>query len=137
MEYSVAQFAQRTNPPPRMKRLVWLLLFAVGTALAQVSPVDVRLVPEEPCPCCGGGGNCDMPDCGLPPAANHPVLQVSNPARVAGAVKGVTAVPRRAREKFYVRFLARARVAPAMSVHAAMPPSASVPLFREHCSLLI
>ena len=119
-----------------MKRLVWLLLFAFSTALAQVSPVDTRLVPEEKCPCCEGGGNCDMPDCGLPPAANHPVLQVLKSGGAVRAAK-VVAAARPRRDAFYIQFLARLRVAPAVAVQAAPLSAASVPLFREHCSLLI
>ena len=68
-----------------MKRLVWLLLLAFGTALAQVSPVDVRLVPEEKCGCCEQQGDCGMAECGLPPIAAQPVCQVANPSVVARA----------------------------------------------------
>jgi hypothetical protein len=121
-----------------MKRLVWLLMFAVTTALAQVAPVDTGLVPEEKCPCCEGAGDCGMPECGLPPHSAQPVSDLASSARIARAAsKAVASMPRSDREQFYVQFLARPRVAQAMSVHATLAPAASVPLFREHCSLLI
>lgn len=121
-----------------MKRLVWLLLFAFGTALAQVSPVDVRLHPGEACSCCDRPGACDMPDCVPVPVSTSPVFQASSPATVARvatkrAVPSPTSVP----EKFYAKFV------PSVSSPAVRPsdltlaPAASVPLFREHCSLLL
>lgn len=121
-----------------MKRLVWLLLFAFGTALAQVSPVDVRLVPEEKCGCCVQPGDCGMAGCGLPPAAAQPVFQLASPAQVARlAVKRATPAPQVVREKFYVQFLPRVRVVPAMPLSLAAASPASVLLFQEHCSWLI
>jgi hypothetical protein len=121
-----------------MKRLVWLLLFAFGTALAQVSPVDVRLVPEEKCPCCDEAGGCGMPKCGVAPASSQPVLQVSDPILVVRAtVNGAKRAAQAEREQFYVQFLARPRAVSVLSVPAILAPAASVPLFREHCCLLI
>jgi hypothetical protein len=121
-----------------MKRLVWLLLLAFGTALAQVQPVDVRLVPEEKCSCCEQPGDCGMAECGLPPAAAQPVYQLTNPAQVARvAAKRNAPTPAFAREKFYVQFLPRVRVAPALPATWTVAPAASAPLFREHCSLLL
>lgn len=121
-----------------MKRLVWLLLFIFGTALAQVSPVDVRLHPGEACSCCDRPGACDMPDCVPAPVTTQPVFQAANPATVARmAAKRVTPSPRLAHEDFYVQFLPRLNVAPAMPARRAAAPSARVPLFQEHCSWLI
>lgn len=121
-----------------MKRLVWLLLLAFGTALAQVSPVDVRLVPEEKCGCCEQPGDCGMAGCGLPPAAAQPVCQLSSPAQVARfAAKRAAPAPRSVREVFYVQFLPRVSVAPAVPARLAVALPASVPLFQEHCSWLI
>lgn len=121
-----------------MKRLVWLLLLAFSTALAQVSPVDVRLVPEEKCGCCEQPGDCGMAECGLPPAAAQPVCQVANPSvDVRVAVRRAAPAPRQVREAFYARFLPRVSVAPAVPAPLAVAFPASVPLFQEHCSWLI
>lgn len=120
-----------------MKRLVWLLLFAFGTALAQVSPVDVRLVPAKKCGCCEQPGACGMPDCGLPPAA-QPTLSLANPVQVVRvAVKRAAPAPAVVRAKFYVQFLPRVSSVPAVPVRLAAAPAAGVPLFKEHCSFLI
>ena len=121
-----------------MKRLVWLLLFAFGTALAQVSPVDVRLTPGEACSCCDRPGACDMPDCVPTPVSTQPVLQTANPSVAArGATRRAAPSPRVVREVFYAQFLPRVSVAPAMPARLAVAPPASVPLFQEHCSWLI
>jgi hypothetical protein len=121
-----------------VKRLVWLLLLAFSAATAQVQPVDVRLVPQEKCGCCEEKGDCGMPDCGLPPVATpQPVLQLAGSVQVLRlAAKQVAPSPRILGEKFYVRYLARARVAP-VRIERALAPPAGVPLFKEHCSFLI
>jgi len=121
-----------------VKRLVWLLLFAFGTALAQVSPVDVRLHPGEACSCCDRPGACDMPDCVPAPVSTSPVFQASSPATVARiaarrAVPAPTPVP----EKFYAKFVPSVSLTPARPAALTPTPAASVPLFREHCSLLL
>jgi hypothetical protein len=121
-----------------MKRLVWLLLLAFGTATAQVQPVDVRLVPEEKCCCCADGANaCDMPeDCApAPTSCAQPAVQLQSP--VQAVAKRALPAPQAAREKFYVQFVPRARIAPALPVTAVAAPAASVPRFQEHCSFLI
>lgn len=121
-----------------MKRLVWLLLLAFGTALAQVSPVDVRLNPGETCSCCDRPGACDMPDCVPAPASTQLVLQTASPVQtVRAAAKRALPAPRQAREAFYVQLLPRVSPAPAVPARLAVAPSASVPLFQEHCSWLI
>lgn len=121
-----------------MKRLVWLLLLAFSTALAQVQPVDVRLVTEEKCGCCEQPGDCGMSECGLPPVAPQPIPQVSSatPA-VRVAAKRAAAAPQPAHEKFYEQFLPRVSVPPAQPVPEVPAPAASVPLFQEHCSFRI
>jgi hypothetical protein len=118
-----------------VKRLVWLLLFAFGTALAQVSPVDVRLHPGEACSCCDRPGACDMPDCVPAPVSTSPVFQASSPATVARAAKRAVPAPTPVPEKFYAKFVPSVSLTPARP--AALTPAASVPLFREHCSLLL
>lgn len=119
-----------------MKRLVWLLVLAFSTAIAQVRPVDVRLVPEEKCACCVQAGECGMPDCAPAPACAQPCLQLQNPVAQVVAKRAVAA-PRAAREKFYVQFLPRVIVAPALPVADAVAPAASAPLYQAHCSFLI
>jgi hypothetical protein len=121
-----------------MKRLVWLLLLAFGTATAQVQPVDVRLFPEEKCCCCADGANaCDMAsDCApAPTSCAQPALQLQSPAQAVA--KRALPAPQAAREKFYARFLSPARIAPVLPVVEVAAPAASVPLFRAHCSFLI
>lgn len=121
-----------------MKRLVWLLVFVFGTALAQVAPVDVRLHPGEACSCCDRPGACDMPDCLPAPVSTQPVCQVASPSVAARvAVRRAAPAPRLVREAFYVQFLPRVSVVPAVPARLAVAPSASVPLFQEHCSWLI
>lgn len=121
-----------------MKRLVWLLLFAFGTALAQVSPVDVRLHPGEACSCCDRPGACDMPDCLPTPVTTQPACQVANPSVAARiAVRRAAPAPHLVHEVFYVRFLPRVSAVPAVPAHLAVALPAGVPLFQEHCSWLI
>lgn len=44
-----------------MKHLVWLMLLAFGTALAQVQPVVMPLAQDVVCCCCeDGAGGCEM-----------------------------------------------------------------------------
>lgn len=123
----------------RMKRLVWLILAVFGTALAQVSPVELPVTKAEVCPCCQDGGDCGMPDCALPPAPNPaPVFALQSPAPVVRfTIKRATPAPRVQAEKFYVRFESRPAVAPAPGAIAVIAPAASVPLFRAHCSFLL
>ena len=121
-----------------MKRLVWLLLLAFGTALAQVQPVDLPVTKHEICGCCEKPGSCGMPDCAPPPVSAQPVAQLQSPALVTRvAVKRAASAPVVAREKFYVQFLPRVSSVPALPVRLAAAPTASVPRFREHCSLLL
>ena len=122
-----------------MKRLVWLALLAFGTALAQVTPVEPLLLQAAHCDCsCHCDGSCGMPDCILLPVSAQPVFDLESPVPVVRSVaKVATPAARIEREKFYVRFLPQVSVAPDLPVTLALAPPASVPLFREHCSLLI
>lgn len=121
-----------------MKRLVWLLLFAFGTVIAQVSPVELPVTKHEVCGCCEQPGACGMPDCVPPPMSAQPVVNLVSPARtIRVAAKAATPAPAVVREKFYVQFLPRVTVAPVLPATTDAAPAASVPLFREHCSLLI
>jgi hypothetical protein len=121
-----------------MKRLVWLILAAFSTALAQVQPVDVRLLPKEKCDCCEQSANaCGMPDCAPAPACAQAALQLPAPAQIAVAKRTIPAPSATAREPFYVQFLPRVIVAPALPVADAVAPAASAPLYQAHCSFLI
>ncbi|SDR80063.1 hypothetical protein [Opitutus sp. GAS368] len=121
-----------------MKRLVWLLLLAFGTALAQVSPVELPRTKDATCGCCDLPGACGMPDCAPPPLSARPVYQLQSPAQVVRvAVRRAAPAPTVIREKFYVQFLPRVSSVPALPVMLAVAPAAGVPLFREHCSLLL
>lgn len=122
-----------------MKRLAWVAFFAFGTALAQVSPVEPLLPPATHAGCCSHcDGSCGMPECVAVTAPAQPVcdLEISTPV-VRLAAKAATPIIRVDREKFYARFLPRISVAPARPVMLALAPPAGVPLFQEHCSLLI
>ena len=121
-----------------MKRLVWLLLLAFGTALAQVQPVDLPVTKHEVCGCCEKPGSCGMPDCAPPPVSARPAYQLQSPAQVVRvAVRRAAAAPAVVREKFYVQFLPSVSAVPASPTILAVAPIASVPLFQEHCSWLI
>src|SRR4051812_23018937 len=108
-----------------MKRLGWLFLIAFGTLLAQVPPVDVRLVPAQPCDCCGEPGACGMPDCAPPPISSQPVLQLNSPAgKIRAAAPRTAPAPAGPRDSFYAQFVTRVRPAPTMpssesAAHAA------------------
>ena len=79
-----------------------------------------------------------MPECGLPPVSPQPVFNLQSPARSARlTVKRAAPAPRLGREKFYGQFVPRTMVAPVLPASYAVAPPASVPLFQEHCSLLI
>jgi hypothetical protein len=121
-----------------MKRLVWLVLFAFGTALAQVSPVELPVTKHEICGCCEQPGACGMPDCLPLPVSAQPVFNLAGPARTLRlAAQASLPAPRADREMFFEKFLPRAHVAPVLPVTLVLAPPAGVPLFREHCSLLI
>jgi hypothetical protein len=121
-----------------MKRLVWLLLLAFGTVLAQVQPVDAPVAKVKACSCCEVPGACGMPDCAPLPMVAQPVFDLQAPTRLAGlSVAKAAPAPRGLPEKFYAQFLPRTVVTPAWRVTSAVAPPASVPLFQEHCSLLI
>ncbi len=119
-----------------MKGLIWWLIVSVSTALAQVSPVDARLVPAEKCTCCEEAGDCGMPDCGVPAA---PVQVVSQPPAAAPSVAPAAkrGAPLPPREKFYAKFLPRPAIIRDLPVESPVAPAPKVPRFREHCRLLI
>ncbi len=121
-----------------MKRLTWLLIFAFGTLLAQVPAVE-PLVPADQCACgveCGG--RCGMPDCALPVAPTVPQFVIERTvALVRPAAKREALLTEHRIGLYFVVPLASLKALPASRVMDRAAPAASVPLFREHCSLLI
>jgi hypothetical protein len=121
-----------------MKRLAWLLLLVFGTALAQVSPVDLAAPRGKSCTCCEVPGACGLPDCNLPPSSAPAGIIAEQPARVAqlGARRN-TARPRRvALDSVVFPGAARAALA-ALNSPARTTAALQVPLFKAHCSFLI
>ena len=120
-----------------MKRLVWILLAVLGTALAQVPPVVVADAPHKTCCCCDHPGSCGMPNC-LPPVSSTALVSLDRPA--ATATVGICRVAqssRRIGEKFFAAFVAPAAVSVAARSPNRVMPRASVPLFKAHCSFLV
>jgi len=120
-----------------VKRLVWLLLFAFSTVLAQVQPVDLPVTKTSAC-CCGADCGCGMPECGLPPSpapvaftAERPTCELRKPAR------RVTARLPHAVPNYYLSLVESAAFSPARRAPLRVAPAASVPLFQAHCSFLI
>lgn len=119
-----------------MKRLVWILLAIVSTALAQVQPVTFPTPLDHKCSCCDGDGSCGMPDC-VPPAPARTLPTADQATRVTVMQARAVAAPAATTEKFFAAFVRPAAVAAAPRASQRMAPSASVPLFAAHCSYLI
>ena len=122
-----------------MKRLVWLLLAVLGTALVQVPPVAwAAAQPHRQCCCCDGDGSCGMPGC-LPPVSSAPARPtLDQTARVAGMEICRVAQPvQRVGRIFLAAFVEPAVIASPARSSSRMTPPASVPLFKAHCSFLI
>ena len=121
-----------------MKRLVWLLIAVVCTALAQVQPVVLSSAQDEAC-CCTGeqAGACGMPECAPVPAACPASSNLPVATGQRAEVRKPAPAPQALRESYFARFEARPAVAPAGRVSLRGTPAASVPLFKAHCSFLI
>ncbi len=119
-----------------MKRLVWLILFAFGTALAQVQPVDMPVKPQAACGCCEAPGACGMPDCAPAPVAAQPIMAQAGAGQRTEARRVTPAVLQK-REHFYVQFMPRASRVPAFRASSRAAAPAGEPLFKVHCSFLI
>lgn len=121
-----------------MRRLVWLLLAAFCTAIAQVQPADVPPAKENRCGCCADEADaCGMPDCGLPPIVATSGLVLQSPASTSRATaKRTFPAPSTGLINFQVQFFPRVLPAEKLGRRVATP-SASVPLFQAHCSYLI
>lgn len=121
-----------------MKRLAWLLILAFGTLLAQV-PVAEPLVAADQCACGAGcGGQCGMPGC-LPPVAPAVPQFVSDRAitLVRPAAKRDVLLGERPANRYFAVPLASLKSLPALRATHRAASAANLPLFREHCSLLI
>lgn len=118
-----------------MKRLIWLLLAVFSTALAQVQPVTLPVLPEDNCGCCDAQSGCDMPDCAMPPAPT--LAQLAPPVTSVRLESRRAAQPARRATRFYTHFVPTPSrlVVPVASVPTA--PAAQVPLFVAHCSYRI
>lgn len=119
-----------------MKHLVWLLLLAFGTMLAQVPPVELPVARPVVCRCCAHPGACGMPACAPAPLSAQPVFDLTEPVRTV-RMAAQAAAPGATSGRFYARFLPRAPLARALPGAFLLAPPASVSLFRAHCSLLI
>ncbi len=120
-----------------MKRLVWLLIAAFCTALAQVQPVVMPVPAQEVCGCCEEPGACGMPDCASLPVASQPSFTAQSPAAQRAEARRLSPAPREKRESFYVMFVPRASRVSACRAPSAATASASEPLFQVHCSYLL
>jgi hypothetical protein len=121
-----------------MKRLAWLLILAFSTLLAQV-PVAEPLVSADRCACGAEcGGQCGMPGC-LPPAApTVPQFVVERAVTlVRPAAKRDVLLGERPANRYFAVPLASLQSLPALRPMDRAPSAAGVPLFREHCRLLI
>jgi hypothetical protein len=119
-----------------MKRLVWLLIIVFGTALAQVSPVDLGVQNQTSCSCCETPGACGMPDCSPPPSSAPATTVAERPART------ISAAARRNTARLYrvaLHFLFPASVISITSRSEANATTivSRVPLFKAHHSFLI
>lgn len=120
-----------------MKRLVWLLILAVGTLLAQVQPVALPATKTEAC-CCGVDCGCGMPECGLPPAPSPVAYIAERPTgEFRQQARRVTARLPHAAIKYFLSLMEPAVVNPALRAPGQVARAASVPLFQAHCSFLI
>lgn len=122
-----------------MKRLAWLMLLAFGTLLAQVPAVEPLVPANQHCACgetCGG--RCGMPDCALPAApstpqfANDRAVTLVRPAARRDVLLGV-----RPANRYFSVPLTSLDASPVLGAAIRLRSAANVPLFREHCSLLL
>jgi hypothetical protein len=120
-----------------MNRLVWLLLSVCCLALVQVQPV-ARLAPmAESCGCCDCDGACGMPDCAPPTPARAPVYAQESTRATEGLRLRRVARPMPAFAEAHAAFIRLTIPGIALATPVRLPPTASAPLFRLHCSYLI
>jgi hypothetical protein len=121
-----------------MKRFAWLLLAVFCTALAHVQPVEPLRAKPHSCPCCDCGGRCGMPQCATPVASGQSFLAGENvvvASRPAAAHK--VRSDRQTVDFFYFKVATAAERTFPSPAFRSSKRSASVPLFKEHCSFLI
>lgn len=121
-----------------MKRLAWLLIFAFGTLLAQ-GPVAEPPVLADQCACGAEcGGRCGMPDCAPPATPVVPQFVIDRAVTlVRPAAKRDVLLGERPANRYFAVPLASLKSLPALRPTDRAVSAASVPLFREHCRLLI
>ena len=118
-----------------MKRLAWILIAVLCTALARVQPADMG-IDRPVCSCCEQPGACGLPECVVP------VLPASAFASLSASTESVRIVargeaPGSPRDSLSLVVKAPTAIrAMACALERAKFP-ARVPLFEEHCSLLI
>lgn len=121
-----------------MKRLVWLLVAVVCTALAQVQPVDLPVQKEQKCCCCDDeAGACGMPDCAPMPVSCRVNVPLLSPVVQRTEDRKLSPAPKTRFIHYYVRLESRPALVPAHRASLAGAPAAEVPLFKAHCSFLI
>jgi hypothetical protein len=121
-----------------MKRIVWIVLLAFCSALAQVQPAQPVTQIQEKCGCCEDGANaCGMPDCATVPTAPATATAAFSPS-VALRAEADSVLPksRSLRNHFFAQFVPSPAV-PAELAPLTAAPVASVPVFKAHCSFLI
>lgn len=118
-----------------MKRLAWLLMLVVGTALAQVRPVTLPAAGDTSC-CCGSECVCTMPECAPPPVPTGATPVKVSPASTLRAEQRQIA-PAPVTKLFYADFVPVAITAAGLPAPAKPVLTASAPLFTAHCSLRI
>ena len=118
-----------------MKRLAWLLMFVVGTVLAQVRPATVLAHDEVFC-CCGVDCACTVPECAPPPTRSGALsLNVSPATTLRIEVRSVARVA--AAKVFYAEFVPAAVTAAGLAAPVSPVPTAGAPLFAVLCCLRI
>ena len=136
-EYRFAEIAGVGIGGCVMKRLAWLLIAVLGTALAQVQPVELATAAAESCCCTGDqAGACGMPDCAPAPTAPTCVRSLPVAEVLRSESSRPTPAPRAQAGHFPVRPDPRP-AQPAVRVFPRETPVASVPLFAAHCRYLI
>ena len=123
-----------------MKRFVWLLLVAFCTAIAQVQPVAPLQAKQASCDCCDGEASaCGMRDCAPAPSApatGSSLVLASGTSTLRAQADSVMPKSRSFRDHYYAQFAPRPAL-PAKLAPQAAAPTASVPVFKAHCSFLI
>jgi hypothetical protein len=121
-----------------MKRLVWLLVAVLCTALVPVQPAEQSAAKTCCCKHCKCKEGC-RGSAGACPMAPAPVLFTSDRSVEPASVTAVRrARPGRGeRAKFFVSFVGRRVVKARLVATFEAARAAPAPLFEAHCSFLI